>query len=190
MAESPVDEDGAPDHELMERLARGDMEALGDLYTRYAGVVRSVTYRYMRGHPSQSVQDVCHDAFLSLAEIAGRYAERGKLRGYLCGIAIKKAHNAVRRDRFRRILLGRWTEPDTGAPRHRPGEERHDIERALAKLPADQRDVLLLHTIDDLSGEEIAVALGLELNTVWTRLYRARAKLKALLSAEAAGKKP
>lgn len=65
------------------------------------------------------------------------------------------------------------------------GLELRDLERALALLPADQREVLLLVGLEDLSYAEVARALGIPQGTVMSRLSRARIRLRALLAGEA-----
>ena len=55
------------------------------------------------------------------------------------------------------------------------------VARALASLPAEQRDVLLLHAWGGLPDEEVAVALGLPAGTVRSRLWRARSALRSQL---------
>jgi RNA polymerase sigma-70 factor (ECF subfamily) len=57
--------------------------------------------------------------------------------------------------------------------------EARDVTRALARLPAEQREVLLLVVLEDLSYEEAALALGVPIGTVMSRLSRAREKLRA-----------
>lgn len=60
-----------------------------------------------------------------------------------------------------------------------------DLERALAQLPVEQREVLLLVALEELSYAEAARVLGLPQGTVMSRLARARARLRALLAGEA-----
>ena len=64
--------------------------------------------------------------------------------------------------------------------------ELRDLERALALLPVDQREVLLLVGLEELSYSEVAHALNIPQGTVMSRLSRARARLKALLAGEPA----
>lgn len=56
-----------------------------------------------------------------------------------------------------------------------------DLDRAIARLPADQRAVLLLVTLEEMSYEEVARTLGIPIGTVMSRLSRAREKLRALM---------
>jgi len=60
------------------------------------------------------------------------------------------------------------------------GLEMRDMERMLARLPVEQREVLLLVVLEDLSYDEAATALGIPIGTVMSRLSRAREKLRAL----------
>jgi RNA polymerase sigma-70 factor (ECF subfamily) len=56
-----------------------------------------------------------------------------------------------------------------------------DLDRAIARLPADQRAVLLLVTLEEMSYEEVARTLGIPIGTVMSRLSRAREKLRMLM---------
>jgi len=71
---------------------------------------------------------------------------------------------------------------------HRPEQldslEIRDLDRALALLPLEQREVLLLVGLEELSYKEVAATLGIPLGSVMSRLSRARSRLKAILSGE------
>src|SRR5499427_1829891 len=64
-----------------------------------------------------------------------------------------------------------------------------DLDRAIALLPAEQRAVLLLVTLEDMSYEEVARTLAIPMGTVMSRLSRARDKLRALLLGQSASAK-
>jgi RNA polymerase sigma-70 factor (ECF subfamily) len=59
------------------------------------------------------------------------------------------------------------------------GLEMRDLQSALATLPAEQREILLLVALEEMSYEEVAATLGLPIGTVMSRLSRARQKLRA-----------
>ena len=61
-----------------------------------------------------------------------------------------------------------------------------DLDAAIRKLPVDQREVLLLVALEDMSYEEAAGTLGIPIGTVMSRLARAREKLRAMLSGQSA----
>ena len=67
--------------------------------------------------------------------------------------------------------------------------EIRDLERALALLPAEQREVLLLIALEDMSYAEVAGTLGIPIGTVMSRLSRAREKLRVLMHGAAVGAK-
>jgi RNA polymerase sigma factor (sigma-70 family) len=64
-----------------------------------------------------------------------------------------------------------------------------DLERGIARLPADQRAVLLLVTLEDMSYEEVAQTLAIPIGTVMSRLSRARDKLRLMMLGQAAAAK-
>ncbi|SNS49626.1 RNA polymerase sigma-70 factor, ECF subfamily [Noviherbaspirillum humi] len=70
-------------------------------------------------------------------------------------------------------------------PHQTDGLELRDLDRALALLPVEQREILLLVGLEELSYKEVAGTLGLPLGTVMSRLSRARAHLRAILAGEA-----
>jgi RNA polymerase sigma-70 factor (ECF subfamily) len=64
-----------------------------------------------------------------------------------------------------------------------------DLDRAIARLPADQRAVLLLVTLEEMSYDEVARTLGIPIGTVMSRLSRAREKLRSMMLGQSAAAK-
>ena len=64
-----------------------------------------------------------------------------------------------------------------------------DLDRAIARLPAEQRAVLLLVTLEEMSYDEVARTLGIPIGTVMSRLSRAREKLRAMMLGQSAAAK-
>jgi RNA polymerase sigma factor (sigma-70 family) len=64
-----------------------------------------------------------------------------------------------------------------------------DLDRAITRLPAEQRAVLLLVTLEEMSYEEVARTLGIPIGTVMSRLSRAREKLRAMMLGHSAAAK-
>ena len=64
-----------------------------------------------------------------------------------------------------------------------------DLDRAIARLPSEQRAVLLLVTLEEMSYEEVARALGIPIGTVMSRLSRAREKLRMMMLGQGAAAK-
>jgi RNA polymerase sigma-70 factor (ECF subfamily) len=92
-------------------------------------------------------------------------------------------------DHFRRdALIDYRQEEDLPDPPQRAEQDDalalRDLDRALAQLPLEQREVLLLVALEDLPYAQVAKVLGLPAGTVMSRLSRARARLKAILAGE------
>ncbi len=137
---------------------------------------------------SADADDIAHEAFLTLAKIADRYDGRASARPFLLGIAAQ----LVRR---RKRGLGRWAQalssfaetisesrvrtPEDAAS---TTEEMRRFDDALARLTEEKRLVFLLVEREGLSGEEVARALDIPVNTVWTRLHHARNDLRKTLA--------
>jgi RNA polymerase sigma-70 factor (ECF subfamily) len=172
------------DAELMARMQGGDAGPLAELYRRYGRMVFSVVQRFTGVGDRAELEDLVQEVFLTLFETASHYQETGRLRSWLCGIAVRKARGGRRRRWLRDALFRRFAGRTTGtAMEHASSVEsdvsaRVEVQRALAVLPEAQREVLLLHVVESLSGEEIAEALGISPKTVWTRLHRARLAMR------------
>ncbi len=175
------------DQELMVLLAEGDMAPLGELYMRYGGVVRSLLFRLLQGDSVAEADDLLHEVFETVYKTASRFQPNREVRPWLFGITVRKARGWQRKMWARQHLLKRYVKDKEAtvssvveSPDARTAA-RHQIDRALLSLPKGQREVLILHVTEDLSGEQIADALDLRLGTVWTRLRRARLAMRAAL---------
>jgi RNA polymerase sigma-70 factor (ECF subfamily) len=154
------------------------------LYDRHHESVRQFVRRVTAG--DADADDIVHEAFLTLATIAGRYDGRPSARPLLLGIAAQLVRQHRRgMARFLQVLASfasagmrpvRTPEDAASAT-----EEMDRFEQALARLPEEKRLVVLLVEREGLSGEEVAKALDIPLNTVWTRLHYARAELRKAL---------
>jgi RNA polymerase sigma-70 factor (ECF subfamily) len=75
--------------------------------------------------------------------------------------------------------------PELAQPQREPDALLvRDLDRAIGRLPADQRAVLLLVTLEEISYEEVARTLGIPIGTVMSRLSRAREKLRAMMAGQ------
>lgn len=173
-----------PDTVLVHRLRMGDMEALGVLYARYGGDVRSVCLRLAPDQGPEFADDTCQAVFLVFLDTLGRYEEQGKLRSWLFGITARRCRSA-RRQWWRRLSIHRragvasagLAAPLPSAPERMAAREA--VVRALTGLPDAQREVLVLHVLEGMEIDEVALVLNISENAVSTRLYRARRAMEA-----------
>jgi RNA polymerase sigma factor (sigma-70 family) len=172
------------DPELIQQLAAGQLDALGELYDRYQAPLRSFLLRATRD--AHDADDLLHATFLAAAASAARYDGRASCRPWLVGIAVRLL-------RRRRRSLGHWlralgtlshTQAAASDPRFSL-EARSDVERELGRLSEAKRTTLLMAEVEGMSGPEIAEALDIPVGTVWTRLHAARRELRTALGAEA-----
>ncbi|HEX5100622.1 MAG TPA: RNA polymerase sigma factor [Polyangiaceae bacterium] len=181
-ATSPRSASASSDAELMQQIATGELNGLGELYDRHQAPLRAFVARVTGD--AEDVDDLVHATFLAAAKSAARYDGRASCRPWLMGIAVQLLRRR-RRDTSRllavldtlRSILRRTTEPDGVVP------IRPDIERALARLSEPKRVTVLLAEVEGLSCAEIAEALGIPIGTVWTRLHAARRELRQALGA-------
>jgi len=174
------------DAELLVRIASGDQAALGALYDRHCAALHRFVARATCGHAD--VDDLVHDAFLTAARIAARYDGRGSARPWLIGIAARLVQRRGRTLARIPRLLARfaWSRPHAVDP-ITALESRSEIDVVLpviARMAPAKRIVLLMAELEDLTGPEIAEALGIPVGTVWTRLHSARRELIAALGSE------
>jgi RNA polymerase sigma-70 factor (ECF subfamily) len=159
----------------MTRLLRGDKTALGPLYVRYRGVVNAVIRRQAPRLDAGAAEDVAHDTMLALIDLAPKYRPGETLKGWLCGIALRKARRLDEGGQRRSFLARLFQGPE---PVSTTFDAAGDAERVLRKLPEPFREVVILSLVEQLSAEEVAKALEISVNTVWTRLHRARVLIR------------
>lgn len=174
------------DSVLLQRVAAGDASALGVAFDRFHRDVYAVLAR-LRG-TRLDLDDIVQTTFIALPAAARNYDPSASARSFVIGVAIQHAR------RERRSLMRRWRlwqarahevdVPDGVVDPEQHAGDREDfssVESALAGLSHAQREVIVLHEVQGMKGEEIAQALGVPVNTVWTRLHHARNSLRAAL---------
>jgi RNA polymerase sigma factor (sigma-70 family) len=176
------------DEELVRRLVDGDDEALGHLYDRHGDIVFGLARRVTRS--DALAQDVAQEVFTFVWEHPERVdLARGSLRAYLGVLAHRRAVDLVRREerlhrREERSVAATVVEP---APDHEVVELLHSswsrtrVGDALAALPWEQREALVLAYFDGLSYRQVAVRLGIPEGTAKSRLRLALARLRTVL---------
>jgi RNA polymerase sigma-70 factor (ECF subfamily) len=168
---------------LVARARAGDLSAFGRLVDRYyAHCLRYATRMLGDAEEAEDVvQEVLVRAFRSLRS----YDERDRFRGWLLRILVNRCRTAARKRGRHRRLMERFAllhparvEVPDDSYRLGIGEE---LARALEHLPADQREALLLHYVEDLSYPEMSRITGVGVSALKMRVSRAGERLRALL---------
>jgi RNA polymerase sigma-70 factor (ECF subfamily) len=166
----------------MAQVRAGGREALVPIFERYR---TSIWAFFRRRTPDrEAAAELTQDVFVAILEAAPRYEARGAFRSYLFGVALNVL--AAWRRRVREpIAPTPLVEVQVPAVTPEPDDVLW-VRQALDSLDPIDRDVLMLREYEGLKYEEIAAVLGIPINTVRSRLYRARLALKAQLDASAA----
>ncbi|HKA59355.1 MAG TPA: sigma-70 family RNA polymerase sigma factor, partial [Gemmatimonadales bacterium] len=177
------------DQVLVQRMARGDERALGELYDRHAAVLYGLAYTIV-GERADA-EEVVADSFGQAWRGAVQFDPgRGSVSAWLVTIGRTRALDLVRaRGRRSRALERAASFVDDTGPEatDRPAERaeaRGVVTRALASLPEAQRRAIELAYFGGLSQSEIAAQLGEPLGTIKTRIRDGMAKLREMLTKE------
>jgi RNA polymerase sigma factor (sigma-70 family) len=162
-------------------------EAFAGLYDRHAAAIFRFAARRLG---RQAAEDVIAETFLAAFWRRGRYdLSRSDARPWLYGIAVNVIGKHRRGEvRSLRALARTGVDPLTDGEFERAddrvaaGAMRRELAAALAALPAEHREVLLLVAWADLSYEEVGFALGIPIGTVRSRLSRARRRVREELA--------
>jgi RNA polymerase sigma-70 factor, ECF subfamily len=166
------------DERLMLEFSLGSSEAFSELFRRY----KQPLYGFFRRRvfdPNRA-EELSQETWLALVRAAKRYQPRALFRTYLYAVAFKILRAHRRRAEFRAVVFGR-SEPVPDPAKQDATESGLWVRRAVAKLDRIDREILLLREFEQLSYAEIADLLRLPLNTVRSRLFRARTALRDLL---------
>jgi RNA polymerase sigma-70 factor (ECF subfamily) len=181
--EPPRDES---DVQLLGRIAAGDREAFRALYTAYYHPLLRFIYRITRR--VDLAEEGVNDVMLVVWRNSETFGRRSKVSTWLMGIAYRKALKLLGGSRrwTERFKAGVFDDVETGdvtvnLVEH--GDLRDLLDAALSKLSPAHRAVVELTYFSGCSYEEIATIAGCPVNTVKTRMFHARAKLRALLPA-------
>jgi RNA polymerase sigma-70 factor (ECF subfamily) len=166
------------DEGLMLEFQRGSRSAFEELYERY----REPLYGFFRRRllNKERAEDFAQETFLAVIRGAVRYEPRAMVRTYLYGIAMKLLASEKRKLSGNEPQLDPQHEPALNAP----ADDALDalwIREAIAKLEPQEQEILMLREYEQLNYAEIAELLRIPVNTVRSRLFRARMALKSFL---------
>jgi RNA polymerase sigma-70 factor (ECF subfamily) len=161
------------DEQLMLSCQAGSADAFAELFERYKGpICRFFQRRVIEGGRAE---ELAQDTFVAVLRGARRYRPTGVFRAYLFGIAFK----LLSADRRRRRATKGGDRDATVAP---DADNVIWIRRALQQLDEGDREIVMLREFENLRYDEIAAVLGVPVNTVRSRLFRARLRLRELLT--------
>jgi RNA polymerase sigma-70 factor (ECF subfamily) len=181
---TPFSSDAA-DLDLLRLIGSGDREAFRALYTLYYHPLLRFIYRMTR--QLELAQEGVNDVMFVVWKSSGSFGGKSKVSTWIMGIAYHRALKLLetaRRwsDRVTAVDFADWNEHSGPVEEHSEQRELRDLlDHALKELSAEHRAVVELTYFYGCSYEEIAAISACPVNTVKTRMFHARAKLKKLL---------
>jgi RNA polymerase sigma-70 factor (ECF subfamily) len=177
------------DEDLVAAFQSGDIAAFDQLVSRWDRKMQGVLYRLVGNH--EEARDLSQEAFLKAYRGLGTFKREARFSSWLYQIALNATRDRMRRRRRHPdvSLDGLEGRPEDSLQDERPSAfemiEARDLSRvvaaAMAGLPDEQREVLILKEYEGLTFPEIAETLDVPLSTVKTRLYRGLVQLRTRL---------
>ena len=166
--------------QLVAAAQAGSLDAMDEIIHRHQDRVYALAYARLGNH--HMAEDVAQATFVQALMSLGSIRKPESLPAWLCKVAVSQCGRLVRSNR--RLPQPDRALPEVAARRPSPSEQLQDeeaaaqVRRCLAVLTGPDRDVLILHYVEDMSGREIATWLGISHMAVKKRLHTARGRFK------------
>jgi RNA polymerase sigma-70 factor (ECF subfamily) len=175
------------DRLLVWRFNRGEPSALCEIYEKYRAPLLRVGAALLNDR--NGLEDVLHDVFVDFAQTTGRFRLTGSLKGYLSICVANRARDRNRTGRHHgTVSLDETTAGASSTPdpeRSAAGRElTAKLDAAMADLPGEQREVVVLHLQGRLPFREIARLRDISINTAMSRYRYALEKIRSALNGE------
>lgn len=187
-ATPPDDTSVEAERELVQRCLTHDAFAWRALYDRHFGKVARLVHAL--GITDSEADDLCQEIFLIVYRHLRSFRGEARLGTWIHRLATREAIRYAKRRRLRRAivsLLSRGERPQV--PRdwaENQAARRQYLNQLLGRLPPERRMALVLFELEGRSVDDIAAMCGCAVNTVWTRIHRARAQLEKIAAEGAA----
>lgn len=174
------------DERLIWKLKRGDKQALRCIYEKYKDNLLTIAVSLL--HDSYAAEDVLHDVFVSFATRIGHLQLHGSLQKYLVTSVVNRVRDKFRKKRPLGVgddYLGAISSgSDSPEKEVILNEQSLLLADALAKLPLEQRETIILHLKAGMKFREIAKMHGTSISTVQGRYRYGLNKLRNILNGD------
>jgi len=171
---------------LLLKFKRGSPDALRRIYEKYKDDLLALAIAL--SNDRAVAEDVLHDVFVSFAEYAEKLQLRTSLKSYLSSCIANRVRNLKRAKSQQTVQLieAEMDSKDCNRPDRlaMSAELCRQIEQAMAQLPYDQREVIILHLQSGTRFRAIAQSQGVSINTIQSRYRYGLDKLRSLLNVE------
>ncbi len=174
------------DSVLVWKIKHGSSDALRRIYEKYKRDMLSLANALL--HDLNAAEDVVHDVFVSFVQSADEFKLTGSLKGYLLTCVANLSRDRVRARKRSPVGLNEtaMAVPDFKAASQAAisAEQLHRLKDAMAQLPYEQREVVVLHLQAARTFKEIAGSQQAPIGTIQSRYRYGLEKLRALLNSE------
>ncbi|MGH2788651.1 MAG: RNA polymerase sigma factor [Actinomycetota bacterium] len=167
-----------PDPQVVAAARAGSLEAFEDLVRHYQGDAWRLAFHLLHDH--SLADDVTQDAFVRVFRFLPRYRGESKFSTWLFSIVRNCAMDELRRAGRRSVATRRARAGE--APLATDPGTRIEVKEALAALPLDLREPVVMIDMFGMSYREVGAVLGIPEGTVKSRVHRARSTLAGMLS--------
>jgi RNA polymerase sigma-70 factor (ECF subfamily) len=171
---------------LVLKCRRGSKDAFCRIYEKYRDDLLRLAVSLLK--QADTAEDIVHDVFASFIRTGKQFRLTGSLKGYLATCVANRARNANRARRLHTVKLSEAGQ--TAGHRNRPdrwiicSEEAERLSSALAELPYDQRETVILHVQAGMRFRELARLQQVPIKTAQSRYRIGIEKLRSLLNSE------
>jgi len=170
----------------IQQVLAGDKQAYAHIINKYKNQLYATILR-MTKNP-QDAQDLVQDAFIKVYRNLDKYDASGSFSSWLYRVAINHCMDEFRKKRYSMTQIEideeRVVEPNHPELVFLKKEKSRQLERLIATLPEDERLIILLRYVNEISYEEISEVMGVPLATVRNKLHRAKKKMRETVKRE------
>jgi RNA polymerase sigma factor (sigma-70 family) len=171
---------------LVIRCKRGSTEALERIYEKYRKDMLILAVALL--HNTSAAEDVVHDVFVSFVQTLEKFRLTGSLKSYLLTCVANRTRNVNKAEYLRVVESG--PEESVSSDKDNPSvsiscnEQLQQLSKAMAELPYEQRETMMLHFQAGMTFKSIADSLGVPVNTVKSRYRYGLDKLRIIMEKE------
>lgn len=174
------------DRLLIWKFRRGSKEALARIYEKYAAFLLTLATALL--NDANTAEDVVHDCFVSFVQLGTKLKLEGSLKAYLATSVLNRVRDNIRSVKRKPLASGNT---DVVASSEKGpelaavcSEESRQLSKAIAELPYDQREIIILRLQSGINFVKIAKSQNLSVNTIRSRYRYGLDKLRSILNSE------
>lgn len=170
----------------IQEVLSGNKQAYAHIINKYKNPLYATILR-MTKNP-QDAQDFVQEAFIKVYRQLGKYDETGKFSSWMYRVAINHCMDEFRKKRYKmkQVEINEGHVLNSNHPEviFLKKEKSRQLERLIASLPQDERMIILLRYVNELSYSEISELVDIPLSTVRNKLHRAKKKMRDTINRE------